>query len=307
MPRSDAKKRLTPDTLTQYLAGIGTYELLTAEQEVELAQMIEGGAAATKSLEARGYRDEAEEGELRSAVVRGEEAKQAFVTANLRLVVAHARRYAGAWGIDFLDLIQDGNMGLIRAVEKFDWRKGFKFSTYATWWIRQAITRGIADKARSVRIPVHLHLILPAVHQVQDRLKAELGRNPEAEEIAEEVGVSVDRVELALAVTSPVSLHQPIGEDGAQLGDFIEDRDAVDPVRVAEAMGLAERVRELLESLPEREAKIVAMRYGLDDGVPRTLEEIGEEFNLTRERIRQLEKLALCRLRHPASGLHDLT
>lgn len=307
MPRSDAKERSTPDTLTQYLAGIGTYELLTAEQEVELAQLIEGGAAATKSLEARGYRDEAEEGELRSAVVRGEEAKQAFVTANLRLVVAIARRYAGAWGIDFLDLIQDGNLGLIRAVEKFDWRKGFKFSTYATWWIRQAITRAIADKSRTVRIPVHLHDTLAAVRAAQASLKAELGRDPRPDEIAQEAGVTVDKVELALGVADTVSLEQPVGEDGAQLADFIEDRDAADPVRVAEAMGLAERVRELLESLPEREAKIVVMRYGLDDGVPRSLEEIGEEFNLTRERIRQLEKLALCRLRHPSSRLLDWT
>ena len=294
---------MTSDTLAQYLARMGAYELLSAEQEVELAQLIEDGAAATKRLEAHRYRDEAEEGELRRVVVRGEEAKQAFVTANLRLVVGYARRYDNVWGIDFLDLIQEGNLGLIRAVEKFDWRRGFKFSTYATWWIRQAITRAIADKARTVRVPVHVHDTLLAVTRAQESLKARLGRNPDPGEIAEEAGVTVERVERVLAISHTVSLEQPIGDDGAQLGDFIEDRDAINPVRVAEARGLTDGLRAVVEGLPEREAKIVAMRYGLDDGVPRTLEEIGEEFDLTRERIRQLERLALCRLRHPSSGV----
>ncbi len=300
---NDAKGRLTPDTLAQYLTSIGAYELLTAEQEVALAQLIEGGATATKRLEARGYRDDAEEGELRSAVARGEEANQAFVTANLRLVVVYARRYGNVWGIDFLDLIQEGNLGLIRAVKKFDWRKGFKFSTYATWWIRQAITRAIADKARTVRIPPHVHDTLLAVRRAQESLKAQLGRDPNSGEIAEEAGVTVERVELALAIAHTVSLEQPIGDNGAQLGDFIEDEHADDPVRVAEALGLAEGLRAVVEALPERDAKIVAMRYGLHDGVPRTLEEVAQRFNLTRERIRQLEKLALCRLRHPSSGV----
>jgi RNA polymerase primary sigma factor len=242
---------------------------------------------------------------LRRKIRRGREAKDAFLTANLRLVVANARRYANTSGIDFLDLIQEGNLGLIRAVEKFDWRKGFKFSTYATWWIRQAITRAIADKSRTVRIPVHLHDTLAAVRAAQASLKAELGREPRPEEIAEEAGVNVDKVELALGVADTVSLEQPVGEDGAQLGDFIEDEDAIDPVKVTEELDIADSLRKSIERLPDREGRILALRYGFYDGVPRTLEEIGEEFNLTRERIRQLEKLALCRLRHPSFGIRE--
>jgi RNA polymerase primary sigma factor len=243
--------------------------------------------------------------ELRRLARRGSQAKDDFLTANLRLVVANARRYANTSGIDFLDLIQEGNLGLIRAVEKFDWRKGFKFSTYATWWIRQAITRAIADKSRTVRIPVHLHDTLAAVRAAQASLKAELGRDPKPDEIAEEAGVTVDKVELALSVADTVSLEQPIGEDGAQLGDFIEDEDAADPVAMTEEMDVANSLRESIERLPDREGRILALRYGFYDGVPRTLEEIGDEFNLTRERIRQLEKLALCRLRHPSFGIRE--
>ncbi len=302
---TDERGRLTTDLVSQYLTAIGEYDLLTAEQEVELAQKIETGEEGAGRLHAGDFSDKKEEIELRRKVRQGKEAKDAFLTANLRLVVANARRYANTSGIDFLDLIQEGNLGLIRAVEKFDWRKGFKFSTYATWWIRQAITRAIADKSRTVRIPVHLHDTLAAVRAAQSSLKAELGRDPKPDEIAEEAGVTVDKVELALGVADTVSLEQPVGEDGAQLGDFIEDEEAADPVQLTEELDVASSLRKSIERLPDREGKILALRYGFYDGVPRTLEEIGEEFNLTRERIRQLEKLALCRLRHPSFGIRE--
>ncbi len=302
---TDERGRLTTDLVSQYLTAIGEYDLLTAEMEVEFAQKIEAGQEAAERLDNKDYKTKKEELDLRRQARQGRNAKDAFLTANLRLVVANARRYANTSGIDFLDLIQEGNLGLIRAVEKFDWRKGFKFSTYATWWIRQAITRAIADKSRTVRIPVHLHDTLAAVRAAQASLKAELGRDPKPDEIAEEAGVTVDKVELALGVADTVSLEQPVGEDGAQLGDFIEDDDAVDPVRVTEEMDIANSLRKSIERLPEREGRILGLRYGFLDGVPRTLEEIGEEFNLTRERIRQLEKLALCRLRHPSFGIRE--
>jgi RNA polymerase primary sigma factor len=302
---TDERGHLTTDLVSQYLSAIGEYDLLTAEQEVELAQMIEAGEGALSRLEKSDFDSKKAELELRRLERKGREAKDAFLTANLRLVVANARRYANTSGIDFLDLIQEGNLGLIRAVEKFDWRKGFKFSTYATWWIRQAITRAIADKSRTVRIPVHLHDTLAAVRSAQSSLKAELGRDPRPEEIAEEAGVTVDRVELALGVADTVSLEQPIGEDGAQLGDFIQDEEAADPVIITEEMDVANSLRTSIDRLPQREGRILALRYGFYDGVPRTLEEIGEEFSLTRERIRQLEKLALCRLRHPSFGIRE--
>ncbi|MDP8955526.1 MAG: sigma-70 family RNA polymerase sigma factor, partial [Actinomycetota bacterium] len=302
---TDERGRLTTDLVSQYLTAIGEYDLLTAEQEVELAQKIETGEEAFAKLEAGDYETKKDEILLRRRAREGKDAKSAFLTANLRLVVANARRYANTSGIDFLDLIQEGNLGLIRAVEKFDWRKGFKFSTYATWWIRQAITRAIADKSRTVRIPVHLHDTLAAVRAAQASLKAELGRDPKPHEIAEEAGVTVDKVELALSVADTVSLEQPIGEDGAQLGDFIQDEDAADPVQLTEDMDVANSLRKSIDRLPEREGRILALRYGFYDGVPRTLEEIGDEFNLTRERIRQLEKLALCRLRHPSFGIRE--
>jgi len=302
---TDDRGRLTTDLVSQYLTAIGEYELLTAELEVEFAQKIEGGEEAQRRLAEKGASSKAEEVELKRLVRLGKQAKDDFLTANLRLVVANARRYANTSGIDFLDLIQEGNLGLIRAVEKFDWRKGFKFSTYATWWIRQAITRAIADKSRTVRIPVHLHDTLAAVRAAQASLKAELGRDPRPAEIAEEAGITVDKVELALGVADTVSLEQPVGEDGAQLGDFIEDEDAVDPVRVTEELDIADSLRRSISRLPDREGRILALRYGFLDGVPRTLEEIGDEFNLTRERIRQLEKLALCRLRHPSFGIRE--
>jgi RNA polymerase primary sigma factor len=302
---TDDRGQITTDLVSQYLTAIGEYDLLTAELEVEFAQKIESGEEAQRRLEDGRVISKVEEIELKRQVRLGRQAKDDFLTANLRLVVANARRYANTSGIDFLDLIQEGNLGLIRAVEKFDWRKGFKFSTYATWWIRQAITRAIADKSRTVRIPVHLHDTLAAVRAAQASLKAELGRDPKPAEIAEEAGVTVDKVELALGVADTVSLEQPVGEDGAQLGDFIEDEDAVDPVRVTEELDIADSLRRSISRLPDREGRILALRYGFLDGVPRTLEEIGDEFNLTRERIRQLEKLALCRLRHPSFGIRE--
>ena len=280
---ADDRGKLTTDLVSQYLTAIGNFDLLTAEQEVELAQKIESGEKATVKLEKKKFKDKKGEIRLKRDRKKGAEAKDAFLTANLRLVVANARRYANTSGIDFLDLIQEGNLGLIRAVEKFDWRKGFKFSTYATWWIRQAITRAIA----------------------QAQLKAELGRDPKPQEIAKEAGVGVDKVELALSVADTVSLEQPVGEDGAQLGDFIQDEDASDPSLIVQDLDVAESLRESISRLPEREGRILALRYGFYDGVPRTLEEIGEEFDLTRERIRQLEKLALCRLRHPSFGIRE--
>ena len=302
---ADDKGKLTTDLVSQNLTAIGNYELLSAEQEVELAQKIESGEKGSKILDKKQYKDKKGEVRLRRERKKGVEAKDAFLTANLRLVVANARRYANTSGIDFLDLIQEGNLGLIRADEKFDWRKGFKFSTYATWWIRQAITRAIADKSRTVRIPVHLHDTMAAVRAAQAQLKAELGKDPKPEEIAKEAGVSVDKVELALGVADTVSLEQPVGEDGAQLGDFIQDEDASDPSLIVQDLDVAESLRDSISRLPEREGRILALRYGFYDGVPRTLEEIGEEFDLTRERIRQLEKLALCRLRHPSFGIRE--
>ena len=293
------------DSLAQYLNSMGRFALLTAEQETALAQQIEAAGATVDRIRALAAPDAADQIALRRALRSRLEAKEAFVTANLRLVVANARRHAQTPGISLLDLIQEGNLGLIRAVEKFDWRRGFKFSTYATWWIRQAISRAIADKARIVRVPVHLHDTVRVVRGTQDRLKAALGREPQPEEIAEATGFAVDRVAMALGVTNPVSLEQPVGEDGALLGDFIEDGDAADPAQLAADAATTGKLHRLIDRLPERERRILQLRYGFLDGIPRTLGEIGEEFALTRERIRQLETLALSRLRHPAFGLRE--
>ena len=303
---TDERGRLTTDLVGQYLTGIGEYELLTADQEVELAQSIETGQDAARELEEKNPRRNTKARALLERKVRkGLEAKDHFLTANLRLVVSNARKYSNTSGIDLLDLIQEGNLGLIRAVEKFDWRKGFKFSTYATWWIRQAITRAIADKSRTVRIPVHLHDTLASVRAAQAGLKAELGRDPTSAEIAREAGVTVEKVELAMSVSDTTSLEKPIGEDGALLGDFIEDEDAVDPLRHTEDRAVYGSLFKSIQRLPDRESEILSLRYGFNGGIPLTLEEIGKQFNLTRERIRQLEKLALCRLRHPSFGIRE--
>jgi RNA polymerase primary sigma factor len=296
---------MSGDSLSQYLGAMARFELLTAEEEVALAQQIEAAAATAERIGGLDNVNETDAIVLRRARSAQREAKERFVAANLRLVVANARRYSRTSGIGLLDLIQEGNLGLIRAVEKFDWRKGFKFSTYATWWIRQAISRAIADKARTIRIPVHLHDTLRAVRGAQDGLKATLGREPRPEEIAESTGFAVERVELALQVSAITSLDQPVGEDGALLGDFIEDGDAADPAASAIDAQTTFELRRIINALPARECRILELRFGFYDGVPHTLDEIGREFALTRERIRQLEKVALCRLRHPALGLHE--
>jgi RNA polymerase primary sigma factor len=295
------------DSVSLYLDAIGRFELLTAQDEVRLAQEIEAGTTASESLEAGDYRGRSEKARLQRAVAAGNRARDTFLSANLRLVVSNARRYAGGarGGIDLLDLIQEGNVGLMRAVEKFDWTKGYKFSTYATWWIRQAITRAIAEKSRTVRLPAHLHDTIGAVRAASGSFKARTGRDPKPDEIAEESGIDLDAVHKALTAADSVSIEQPVGEDGASLSDFIEDGEATDPASQAEDEDTQRVLLTAIDRLPEREARILTMRYGFTDGMPRTLDEIGDEFRLTRERIRQIEKLALSRLRHPAFGLRE--
>ena len=296
---------LTGDPVRMYLKEIGKVHLLTASEEVNLAMKIEAGTEATEKLEA------AEDGtlELTRAEQRrlmrieqvGLDAKQQLISANLRLVVSIAKRYVGR-GMLFLDLIQEGNLGLIRAVEKFDYTKGFKFSTYATWWIRQAITRAIADQARTIRIPVHMVETINKLIRVQRQLLQDLGRDPTPEEIGAEMGMSPDRVrEIQKISQEPVSLETPIGEEeDSQLGDFIEDSSAVAPPEAASDSMLREQLDQVLDSLADRERKVIKFRFGLEDGHPRTLEEVGREFGVTRERIRQIESKTLAKLRHPS-------
>jgi RNA polymerase primary sigma factor len=262
------------DPVRMYLKEIGRVPLLSAENEVELAKRMEVG---------------------------DEEAKRRLAEANLRLVVSIAKRYVGR-GMLFLDLIQEGNLGLIKAVEKFDFRKGFKFSTYATWWIRQAITRAIADQARTIRIPVHMVETINKLIRVSRQLLQELGREPAPEEIAQEMDIPVERVrEIMKIAQEPVSLETPIGEEeDSHLGDFIEDEDALAPAEAASYMLLKEQLEEVLDTLTPREEKVLRLRFGLDDGRSRTLEEVGQEFGVTRERIRQIEAKALRKLRHPS-------
>ena len=296
---------LTGDPVRMYLKEIGKVDLLTASEEVDLAMKIEAGLEATEKLEAA----EAGEIELTRAEMRrltrienvGLEAKQALISANLRLVVSIAKRYVGR-GMLFLDLIQEGNLGLIRAVEKFDYQKGFKFSTYATWWIRQAITRAIADQARTIRIPVHMVETINKLVRVQRQLLQDLGRDPTPEEICAEMDMSADRVrEIQKISQEPVSLETPIGEEeDSQLGDFIEDSQAIVPPDAASFSMLQEQLTQVLDSLADRERKVIELRFGLVDGHPRTLEEVGREFGVTRERIRQIESKTLAKLRHPS-------
>ena len=296
---------LTGDPVRMYLKEIGKVDLLTAADEVDLAMKIEAGLEAGNKLEAA----EAGEIELTRTEKRrlsrveqvGLEAKQALISANLRLVVSIAKRYVGR-GMLFLDLIQEGNLGLIRAVEKFDYEKGFKFSTYATWWIRQAITRAIADQARTIRIPVHMVETINKLVRVQRQLLQDLGRDPTPEEIGAEMDMSADRVrEIQKISQEPVSLETPIGEEeDSQLGDFIEDSNAEVPPDAASFSMLQEQLAQVLDSLADRERKVIELRFGLVDGHPRTLEEVGREFGVTRERIRQIESKTLAKLRHPS-------
>ena len=297
---------LTGDPVRMYLKEIGKVSLLTAAEEVDLAMKIEAGVDAMAQLDASeeegGVPLERRERRRLSRIEQvGLDAKQQLIEANLRLVVSIAKRYVGR-GMLFLDLIQEGNLGLIRAVEKFDYTKGFKFSTYATWWIRQAITRAIADQARTIRIPVHMVETINKLVRIQRQLLQSLGREPTPEEIAEEMGLTPERVrEIQKISQEPVSLETPIGEEeDSQLGDFIEDDAAVVPPDAASFSMLQEQLAKTLEGLAERERKVITLRFGLEDGHPRTLEEVGREFGVTRERIRQIESKTLAKLRHPS-------
>ena len=295
----------TDDPVRMYLKEIGKVNLLTSEEEIELAQTMASGNAAKEqmeALEAMGEEIPAEvKAELEVLIKKGERAKQRLAEANLRLVVSIAKRYVGR-GMQFLDLIQEGNLGLIKAVEKFDFTKGFKFSTYATWWIRQAITRAIADQARTIRIPVHMVETINKVIRVSRQLLQELGHDPTPEEIAKEMEMPVERVREILKIAQePVSLETPIGEEeDSHLGDFIPDEDASEPAEAASFTLLKEQLIEVLATLTPREEKVLKLRFGIEDGRTRTLEEVGKEFNVTRERIRQIEAKALRKLRHPS-------
>lgn len=304
------------DPVRMYLKEIGKVPLLTADEEIALARYMEAGEATKKSIEDRKESNakklkenpdatdlEPEEAtrEERKALLAGEDAKKRLAEANLRLVVSIAKRYVGR-GMLFLDLIQEGNLGLIKAVEKFDYNKGFKFSTYATWWIRQAITRAIADQARTIRIPVHMVETINKLIRVSRQLLQEFGREPSPEEIAEKMDMSVERVREILKISQePVSLETPIGEEeDSHLGDFIQDDNVPVPADAAAFTLLKEQLVEVLGTLTEREQKVLRLRFGLDDGRARTLEEVGKEFSVTRERIRQIEAKALRKLRHPS-------
>ena len=300
------------DPVRMYLKDIGKVPLLSADEEIELAQNMEDGAVAIEKINVlKGRLDGASEEEkaeikeeiktLQRDVDKGADAKKRLAEANLRLVVSIAKRYVGR-GMLFLDLIQEGNLGLIKAVEKFDYKKGYKFSTYATWWIRQAITRAIADQARTIRIPVHMVETINKLIRVSRQLLQELGREPSPEEIAKEMNMPVERVREILKISQePVSLETPIGEEeDSHLGDFIKDDNVPVPADAAAFTLLKEQLEEVLGTLTEREQKVLTLRFGLEDGRARTLEEVGKEFNVTRERIRQIEAKALRKLRHPS-------
>jgi RNA polymerase primary sigma factor len=303
--RRDAELTASADSVRAYLKQIGKVPLLNAEQEVELAKRIEAGLYAAERL--RGT-DEGEEKlersferDLRWIGRDGERAKNHLLEANLRLVVSLAKRYTGR-GMAFLDLIQEGNLGLIRAVEKFDYTKGYKFSTYATWWIRQAITRAMADQARTIRIPVHMVEVINKLGRIQRELLQDLGREPTPEELAKEMDITPEKVlEIQQYAREPISLDQTIGDEGdSQLGDFIEDSEAVVAVDAVSFSLLQDQLQQVLQTLSEREAGVVRLRFGLTDGQPRTLDEIGQVYGVTRERIRQIESKTMSKLRHPS-------
>ncbi|BDX32921.1 RNA polymerase sigma factor SigA [Mycobacterium antarcticum] len=303
--RKDAELTASADSVRAYLKQIGKVALLNAEEEVELAKRIEAGLYCTQKMT-----EFAEAGEKLTTAQRrdylwicrdGDKAKNHLLEANLRLVVSLAKRYTGR-GMAFLDLIQEGNLGLIRAVEKFDYTKGYKFSTYATWWIRQAITRAMADQARTIRIPVHMVEVINKLGRIQRELLQDLGREPTPEELAKEMDITPEKVlEIQQYAREPISLDQTIGDEGdSQLGDFIEDSEAVVAVDAVSFTLLQDQLQSVLETLSEREAGVVRLRFGLTDGQPRTLDEIGQVYGVTRERIRQIESKTMSKLRHPS-------
>ncbi len=310
LAKDRGSERDEEDLVRIYLSEIGQYALLNKDDEVRLAQAIEVGTAAREELEKqpKGI-SAARRRELKRQLAAGDDAQRAFVQSNLRLVVSIAKKYQAS-GLPLLDLIQEGNLGLMHAVEKFDWRKGFKFSTYATWWIRQAITRGIANTGRTIRLPVHAGDTLARLQKARSRLELKYGRPATLSELSAEVELPEDKVSEALRFAAePLSLSEPLREDGdAELGDVVEDRSAESPFEVAATALLPEEISRLLGPLDEREREILRLRFGLDRGEPRTLEEVGEHFNLTRERIRQIEARAMSKLRHPSSdtGARDL-
>jgi RNA polymerase primary sigma factor len=303
--RKDAELTLSADSVRAYLKQIGKVALLDAQQEVDLAKRIEAGLYAAERMRSTVVDNELASAQLRrdlTWIVRdGERARSHLLEANLRLVVSLAKRYTGR-GMAFLDLIQEGNLGLIRAVEKFDYTKGYKFSTYATWWIRQAITRAMADQARTIRIPVHMVEVINKLARVQRQMLQDLGREPTPEELAKELDMTPEKVvEVQKYGREPISLHTPLGEDGdSEFGDLIEDSEAVVPADAVSFTLLQEQLHSVLDTLSEREAGVVSMRFGLTDGQPKTLDEIGKVYGVTRERIRQIESKTMSKLRHPS-------
>jgi RNA polymerase primary sigma factor len=291
----------TADPVKDYLKQIGKVPLLNAEQEVELAKRIEAGLFAEEKLASGGKMDTRMRGDMDWVAEDGRRAKNHLLEANLRLVVSLAKRYTGR-GMLFLDLIQEGNLGLIRAVEKFDYTKGYKFSTYATWWIRQAITRAMADQARTIRIPVHMVEVINKLARVQRQMLQDLGREPTPDELARELDMTPEKVvEVQKYGREPISLHTPLGEDGdSEFGDLIEDSEAIVPADAVSFTLLQEQLHSVLDTLSEREAGVVSMRFGLTDGQPKTLDEIGKVYGVTRERIRQIESKTMSKLRHPS-------